>query len=164
MNKSVYISAPVQMNWGNVLDYVAHIDSTFHVKVWDRESRYNNSDLRKSEIFLLLTSDNSWHIDTTYLPSGCKRELAEAIQLNKPVYVGYKTKAGTVAIYETTLCRTMLSGITGTGGSIFRTHAHIEQPKTACDVEEGVMEVDYEEPVMEALDYYLPDRRLLLLI
>jgi len=163
MSKSVYISAPVQMNWGNVLDYVAHIDNTFHVTVWDRESRYDNSDLRKSDIFLLLTSDNSWHIDTKYLPCGCNRELAEAITLGKPIYVGYKTKAGTVAIYETSHNRTMLSGVAGTGGSIFRMHAPVEQPKTACEVDR-VMEVEYEEPEMESIEYHWGDRRILLLL
>ena len=164
MNKSVYISAPVQMNWGNVLDYVAHIDSTFHVKVWDRDSKYDSSDLFKSEIFLLLTSDNSWHIDIKYLPSGCRRELQQAVGLGKPIYIGYKTKAGTIAIYETSLNKTILSGIAGTGGSIFRTYAPIPQPRTDCDVEERIMEVDYEEPVMESIEYHWGDRRILLLL
>ena len=164
MNKSVYISAPVQLCWGTVLDYVAHIDSTFHVKVWDRESRYNSSDLFKSDIFVLLTSDNSWYIETRYLPSGCRRELQAALGLDKPIYIGYKTKAGTVAIYETSFNKTMLWGIAGTGGSIFRKHSPVAQPEEARDREERIMAVEYEEPVMETLDYYLPDRRLLLLI
>jgi hypothetical protein len=152
------------MNWGNVLDYVAHIDNTFHLTVWDRESRYDNSDLYKSDIFLLLTSDNSWHIDTKYLPSGCKRELNQALAAGKPIYIGYKTKAGTVAIYETSLTRTMLSGVAGTGGSIFRTHAPVEQPRTAREVEERVMEVEYEEPKMESIEYHWSDKRILLLL
>lgn len=164
MSKSVYISAPVQMNWGIVLDYVAHIDNTFQVNVWNRESRYDNSDLRESEIFLLLTSDNSWHIETKYLPSGCRRELQQTLALDKPVYIGYKTKAGLISIYETTYNKTMLSGVLGTSGSIFRTHAPIEQLKTTGNVDERVMEVDYEEPKMESIEYHWGDRRILLLL
>lgn len=158
MDKSVYISAPVQLDWGTVLKYVAHIDNTFNVRVWDRESKYNSNYLKESDIFLLLTIDNSWHVASKYLPCGCKRELDEAITLNKAIYLGYQTEAGDVAIYKTHISNGIISGILGPGNSSFK----IKEDKTEC------AEVNFEDSskidiALEEIYHSFADKRLLLI-
>ena len=164
MSKSVYISAPVSLDRGTVVKYYEQLSEVFRVNIWKRGTTYDYSMVHNSDIFVLLTPHNSWTMNKNYLPSGCARELKEAIALDKPIYLGYQTQSGDVYIYETDIYGTTLTGVAGTGGSIFRTHGNITQPREASDVDERVMEVEYDEPIrglyVEYDDY---DRRLLLL-
>jgi hypothetical protein len=89
MSKSIYISSPYSLRWDTVIEYEALLNSQFHVDVWNRKEKYNDSPLKQCDIFLLLTNDNKWNIDINHLPSGCRRELLEAIQLGKPILLGY---------------------------------------------------------------------------
>lgn len=164
MSKSVYISAPVALDRSTVIQYYEQLSEVFRVKTYIKGTVYDSNVVKNSDIFVLLTPHNSWTMNKNHLPSGCARELKEAIALDKPIYLGYRTKSGDVYIYETDIYGTTLTGVAGTGGSIFRTHGNIAQPREASDVDERVMEVEYDEPIrglyVEYDDY---DRRLLLL-
>lgn len=164
MSKSVYISAPVSLDRGTVVKFYEHISEVFRVNIYKVGTVYDSNVVKNSDIFVLLTPHNSWTMNKNHLPSGCARELKEAIALDKPIYLGYQTKSGDVYIYETDIYGTTLNGLAGTGGSIFRTHGAIAQPREACDVDERVMEDEFDEPIrglyVEYDDY---DRRLLLL-
>lgn len=161
MSKSVYISAPVSLDRGTVVKYYDQLSELFRVNIWKKGTTYDYNMVHKSDIFVLLTTSNSLAMDMRYLPSGCARELKEAIALGKPIYLGYQTKAGDIYIYEAYIYGNTLSGITGTGGSIFRTHA----PTKESESEDVVSDVLYEEvPTVHWKSFLAYDRRILLLL
>ena len=157
MRKAVYISVPIQKSWDTVLKVITFLTTgNFLVDIWNRKSgSYDKNSIERCDYFLLIPPNNDWRFDVTQLPSGCSMEVKKAIKLGKKIFIAYMNVHATYNIYETELDGELMSGIPGTGNSIFN------------DIkDDSIMEVEYEDdiklPVSTWSEYY--DPRLLLLM
>lgn len=131
---SAYISCPVvvpMVELKRVYDCLGQsTDHDINIKYWQRGGPYDSRLLFDSDIFILMTDDNSFKMDFMELPIGCRRELLSAIRLNKQIFLAYKPQMHSVGNYcfydlvatlksnTSTEQHGLLTGIPGTTGSI----------------------------------------------
>lgn len=97
-----YISCPVSIPRCDLKSFVSHIAAEYNceVKAWDRDGRYSDHDLVTCNAFLIVLPEVSWKYSMDSLPSGCKKELQKAMDLDIPVYLVYKVSTGDIKVYQ----------------------------------------------------------------
>jgi 3-methyladenine DNA glycosylase AlkC len=128
MIPNIYISAPVTLDWAEVMSVSKRINlSGFNVRTtyWDRKGYYNRSSVSECDIFVFMTPNNDWEFNMNTLPVGVKREYEEAIRLNKPVFMVYRNMEGDYNLYLVKRNVNTLSGLQGSSGSFWVNVANI---------------------------------------
>lgn len=134
MSKSVYVSCPVEVNVLHVLDVIAEIQfQTGQLpNYWDRITKYDNSFVKDADIFVLILPKNKFEYKISDLPTGCKRELKEAIILGKSIYIAYKrSHVNEICIYENNIYSNTITGLAGTADN-FKTFATSLSDSKCC--------------------------------
>lgn len=62
---------------------------------WARDTEYKEDKLREANIFVLMSVDHKFDYLLDDMTAGCRKELALAKSLNKPLYIAY-WKGGTI--------------------------------------------------------------------
>ena len=139
--KTVFISAPVSLKWSTVCDFDEAISEKskvpVEIKAWDRKQEYIAENLDKSDAVIFLLPNNDFECTYIEMPTGLRMELARAYALNKPIFVGYKTRStGDYNIYSAETDGKSIEGIAGTAGSIYDTVLVSEPKKNVADIED----------------------------
>lgn len=121
MTKKVYISCPISVSQG-VLDkfsYTLGEISNVLPRFWVRGSNYEQGLFNNSDAYLFILPNNRFECVSGELPIGLKRELKEAYDSGKKIYVGYIAKDGTYNIYSASTNGRDIKGIPGTTHDLY---------------------------------------------
>ncbi|TXG80304.1 MAG: hypothetical protein E6R13_08230 [Spirochaetes bacterium] len=66
---------------------------------WTRGTDYTDTKLREAKIFVLMSEHNQFDYRLDNMTLGCRKELALAQSLNKPLYIAYWKRGKTLNIY-----------------------------------------------------------------
>jgi len=130
VENKVYISAPMSIPWGDVLETKARLESHFsNVTVWDRDyGNYRSWDFGNANIVVFMLPLNKFAYTKNLLPTGVNKELSEAIVNGKQMYIAYKLADGKLSIYESRVNGGVFEAISGTSGNIFEEHSKHRVP------------------------------------
>lgn len=112
---NIYISCPQQTPFEQLLIYKGLIESkaeNIRVKYWDR-IQYNPNLMNECESFAIMLPNNKWNYHIEDLPSGCKKEVLNAIKESHELLLCYKSLSG-YNIYKAEVSNGVISGIAGT--------------------------------------------------
>jgi len=136
--KQVFISVPMSMDWGTVMKFKQKLLNVgIRVKHWDRiPGSYNQFDLNNSDAVLFLLPKNEFRYAMNELPIGLQTELERVYALSKPLFIGYKTAAGSYSIYNARFNGSKIEGVTGTANDIFKNFCQpdLENPSTEINL------------------------------
>ena len=127
MTPTIYISAPVTVDWTEVLRVSNRLrvaGYTLDVTAWDRNTPYNKNSVSKCDIFVFMTPNNDWKFSINTLPSGVRREYDKAVSLGKHIFMAYKVAEGNYNLYLTTRDGNIIQGIAGSSAIIWQVIKH----------------------------------------
>lgn len=121
MRNKVFISAPIAVGWSTVDEFRCVLENggLVDVRVWDRGTRYDQSDFDSSDAVVFILPKNKFSATQDELPIGLKSELSRAFAMGKEVFIGYVTSEGRHKIYSADTNGKWIKGNTGSAGSIF---------------------------------------------
>lgn len=122
MKRKVYMSVPLSLDWSTVQLFRRRFpEKEFEVNLWDRQRQnYNPRYFEDAEDVVFLLPNFTFNCPVSKLPTGVARELREAVEENKNIYVGYITATGDYNIYKGTILSGDITGVKGTANSIFK--------------------------------------------
>lgn len=150
--KSVYYSLPANYpNRAKVLNYLTHnlgkiAGNHIKRKWWEQGMKYLNSLVTDSDVFVFSIESNRFQFYIEELPSGVKRELQRAINLNKTIYLLYRTLNSTYPnYYEISISETdFIQGLTGTSAVFYDSFTSIPSTVDKGSYEDYVEELERE--------------------
>jgi len=163
---SAYISIPVAVKNrdGLLLDIIASlnkIESSLRCTAWKPGFTYEASLLLSSDVFIFVHQENRFKFNLQSLPCGVLREYFKAKELDKKIFLAYKTVSDGIKFYDIDETNDIVSGIVGSTSSLYNyletktTHesvnpcAEIPLPEHSIELRKNVSNTSY-------------DRRLLL--
>jgi len=118
MKRKIYMSVPLSLDWGRVQLFKRRFsEDKFNVTLWDREN-YFPQYFKEADSVVFLLPYFSWTSPVSDLPVGVRKELREAIEAKKKLYLGYVSD-GNFNIYNAEVTDGKFSGISGTANAIF---------------------------------------------
>jgi hypothetical protein len=122
MLNKVFISAPISVGWSTVDEFRCVLENggLVNVRVWDRSSRYDQSEFDSSDAVVFILPKNKFEAAHSDLPIGLKSELSRAYATGKKVYIGYVTSEGRHKIYNADTNGSWIKGISGSANEIFK--------------------------------------------
>lgn len=126
-NHGIYISCPQQTPFDEVLIYQKLIkaEGNFDVKFWNKIS-YNPNLMNECDSFAIMLPNNKWTYDIDDLPSGCKKEVLNAIEEFHELLLCYKSQQG-YNIYKAEINNGIISGIPGTSDVLNQKKIEIQE-------------------------------------
>jgi len=99
-----YISCPIPVpRSSRDLVVVKLNDLGYSPTCWNRDTAYTEDKLREADIFVLMSVDHKFDYTLDEMTLGCRKELALAKSLNKPLYIAYWKNGTTLNIYPINL-------------------------------------------------------------
>lgn len=135
MTPTIYISAPVTVDWAEVLKVNTRLlASGFNIRTsyWVRHLIYSKNFVLDCDIFVFMHPKNAWNFNVNTLPSGVFRELNQAMTLGKQIFMAYRNQEGKYNLYSITHNNAEVRGIAGSTTDIWDTIEAIASstPKT----------------------------------
>ena len=127
MTPTIYISAPVTLDWTEILRVSDRLQGGGYnivTKAWNRKPSYNNNFVSDCDIFVFMTPNNDWKFSINTLPSGVRREYDKAVSLGKHIFMAYKVAEGNYNLYLTTRDGNIIQGIAGSSAIIWQVIKH----------------------------------------
>jgi hypothetical protein len=120
-NKTVYISCPISVSESILDRFAKTVETTPKVsaRYWTRGTRYDQKFFDTSNAYLFILPHNKFECENGELPIGLKRELVEAYESGKKIYVGYIAKDGGYNIYSAHTNGRSIRGIAGTTHDLY---------------------------------------------
>jgi len=95
-----YISCPIPVPTSKIADVADQLGKKGYSPTWwTKGTDYTDTRLREAKIFVLMSTDNSFDYCLDSMTAGCRKELALAKSLNKPLYIAYWKGGKTLNIY-----------------------------------------------------------------
>lgn len=69
-------------------------------KMWTPDMAYNNTWVETAEVIVFVLEDLKFKQELSSVTLGQKKEILRALSLRKPIYIAYKTAAGTLNFYN----------------------------------------------------------------
>jgi len=129
--KRVYISCPVVIPRDSLLEIVDRVSARQNTVAtwWSRQGYYNPDFIKNADAVIIVHPNNQFEFPSSTLPVGVLKELKEAVDLGKKIYLAYKgTTIPGWNLYQTKIDKRPLgtyyvSGIMGSTGSLFESGA-----------------------------------------
>lgn len=105
MTPNIYISAPITVDWNDVLKVVYRVNSggfSTNITFFERNSQYSPTLVNNCDIFVFMTPNNTWKFNINTLPSGVRKEYDKAVELGKTIFMAYKVTDGMYNLYYVT--------------------------------------------------------------
>lgn len=121
MSKSVYISCPIAVSQSVLDEFAETVELIPNVvaRYWERGTRYDQRYFDTSDAYLFILPGNKFDCVSGELPIGLKRELQDAYESGKKIYVGYIAKDGCYNIYSADTNGRNIKGIAGTTHDLY---------------------------------------------
>lgn len=114
-----HISCPVSVSL-KVLEECAEVVKGFNSEVyyWERGTYYSDASLKNCDAFVLILPESRFKMKLSDLPIGCRKELKQARDLGKELFLGYRAADGHIKIYSLSIepSRDFVSGVACTTG------------------------------------------------
>ena len=183
----VYVSCPLSVSRTILDKFTKELVDEYDTRVfyYKQGDDYSDKDLRGADIVVCIMEDNKFSSEVTKLTNGCKKELLLALELKKPIFIGYNPKNSNGPVfYQAKVEDYILKGISGTSGylehkiQIVNNAQRLEEQKSR-DVVDAIVEAtadymsDKSTPKKERTSpyyygkdcvEYTPDPRLLFLL
>jgi len=99
-----YISCPIPVAMSTIMEVAGKLNNLGYDSLWwARGSEYTEDKLREADIFVLMSIEHSFDYILDSMTFGCRKELALAKSLNKPLYMAYWKNGTTLNIYPINL-------------------------------------------------------------
>jgi hypothetical protein len=113
------MSVPLSLPWDEVQRFKRRfIIGGYDISLWDRNT-YQPHLFKEADSIIFLLPNFDFEYNTADLPIGLKKELKDALEANKKIYIGYATSSGEYNIYNAEANSYQLKGIKGTANKIF---------------------------------------------
>lgn len=93
------------------------VDDGYHPTYWKRGTEYKEDQLKEASIFVLMSENNSFDYCLDDMTLGCRKELALAKSLNKPLYMAYWKGNSQLNIYPMHLVKLEEGRVLGMSGN-----------------------------------------------
>lgn len=121
-----YISCPLSENWSKVLTVQKHlVDLGYEVTKFHRGEVYEDTMLKESDIFVLISQNNQFDFFQKNMSAGCKKELDIAADMQKPLYLAYWKADTTLKIYHLSEGQLMSGRVIGLSGRYIQSASFI---------------------------------------
>jgi len=122
----VYISCPLTEDVGKLSQVSRKLTELGYGSWWyERGTTYDDTKLRISDIFVLIAKANSFEMSLDHMSAGCRKELALAKSLGKPLYLAYWKGGKNLQIYSINLNKLETGSVQGISKVYLRLKAQI---------------------------------------
>jgi hypothetical protein len=99
-----YISCPLPVAMSTLMEVSNKVISLgYETSFWARGTSYQEDQLREADIFVLISVEHQFDYVLDSMTFGCRKELALAKSLKKPLYMAYWKNGTTLNIYPINL-------------------------------------------------------------
>lgn len=113
-----YISCPIPVAMSALTEVANKLTRQgYEPSAWVRGTDYKDDQLREASIFVLMSQSNNFDYQLDYMTAGCRKELALAKSLGKPLYMAYWKNGKDLNIYPINLKHLEKGRVLGESGS-----------------------------------------------
>lgn len=116
-----YISCPIPVVLGKIADVSVKLGELGYSPMWwTRGTDYTDTKLREADIFVLMSIDSAFDYCLDDMTAGCRKELALAQSLKKPLYMAYWKNGKNLNLYPINLKHLEDGRVLGQSGCYLR--------------------------------------------